>query len=151
MGYCISLEDWKFSIPAKHLDLALVALKDLNKRDDLKTGGRWSGGKQTERWFAWMPADYDKTVRSAAEVFDLLGFEVDGWDHVHKTIDEGADLIITGWNGEKLGAHEHFLDAVADLVTPGSYLEWSGEDDAHWRDEFDGTRRTQKTGRVVYD
>ena len=50
----------------------------------------------------------------------------------------------------KAGAEDHFLEAVAPFVTPGSYIEWRGEDDTMWRQDFDGQYMNVKEGRVVF-
>lgn len=132
MGYNVMITGADFTIPEENLPAAFEAMKALNKRDDLKTGGAYSGGKQTEIWFAWMSPNYDETCKDAAAIFEELGFEV-----VEDTVDGRQVLRIEGYDS-KTGAEDHFLAAVAPFVTPGSYLEWEGEDGSRWRQEFGG-------------
>jgi hypothetical protein len=124
MGYYITLEEANFRIP--ETEQVLNVLKDLNKRDDLKTGGSWENGKQTRVWFAWMPEDYDKTVKSVAQVFDLLGFETNTEDY------DGEYVGLTYYNS-KAGSEDIFIEAVAPFVEDGCYLEWRGEEGERWR------------------
>lgn len=142
MGYYVTLDDANFLIKPENLDEALVRLKALNAptNDNLKRGGSYGGGGKTESWFSWMPPDYDKTVTSAKEVFDLLGFET-------SLTDEGLRLL--GYDS-KTGQEDVFLNVVADLVEPGSYLTWTGEDGDKWRYFFNGATMEYQAGTVSY-
>lgn len=124
MGYYITLADADFAVP--ETDEVLTVLKDANwKYHDWKRGGTYSGGRQTSRWFSWMPADYDKTVTSVKEVFELLGFDTDAHD----------GLVRLMAYDSKIGQEELFLAIVAPFVEDGSFLEWRGEDGSMWRHE----------------
>lgn len=152
MGYYVTLESANFRIRECKLEPAWEAVAKLNEKDDLKSGGSWSGGKRKEVWFSWMEADYpEKALESAKKgecshpleyVFSHLGFET--------TRDEHGGLCLH-WYDSKIGDEEQFLRAVAPFVEPGSFLEWRGEDGCMWRHEFDGEVMTYKAGRVVYD
>jgi hypothetical protein len=151
MGYNVETIGIDFHIADDKLAEVTTALKELNKRDDLKTGG--SHGKREdgtygpiEVWFAWMPADYDKTAVDAQEIFELLGFETEQVEQDEK----GPGLRLLSYDS-KTGAEDLFLAAAAPFVTPGSFIEWEGEDGARWRDEFDGTTVTNLTGRTIYE
>lgn len=146
MGYNVMLTGSDFKVAPDKLEPLLQALKDLNKRDDLKTGGAWGqlpDGTmgQTEKWFAWMPADYDQTVTSAAEVFEELGFTV--------TTEDDGTLILEEYDS-KAGAEDLFLMAAAPFVTAGSYLEWEGEDGERWRQDFDGETMKTRMGTITW-
>jgi hypothetical protein len=146
MGYNVMTIGGDVTIAADKLEPAFEALKALNKRDDLKTGGSYGALPdgtygQTERWFAWMPVDYDKTAKDAREIFEMLGFNVE---------EDDKGLHISDYD-DKSGAEDTFLEAVAPFVTAGSYLEWEGEDGEHWRQDFDGTTVTTRHGRIVYE
>jgi hypothetical protein len=151
MGYNVSTGGIDFHIPDDKLADVTTALKDLNKRDDLKTGGSYGPREdgtygQREVWFAWMPADYDQTAVDAQEIFELLGFSTEQVE-----VDEkGPGLRLLSYDS-KTGAEDHFLAAAAPFVTPGSFIEWEGEDGARWRDEFDGTTVNNLTGRTIYE
>lgn len=142
MGYYVNIESVEWFLPVVHEAAALQALKDLNdpRNDDLKRGGSFSGGKQTAAWFSWMPEDYDKTVTSVSEVLELLGFDVD-------TVPEGT--YIRRYDS-KTGQEDLFLNAIAEFVEPGSFIEWRGEDGAFWRNDFDGKKMRTLEGRVTY-
>lgn len=139
MGYYITLEDANFVIPADKLDEALERLKALNHKPGVeKRGGAWGADGKTASWFSWMPEDYDQTVMSAKEVFELLGFTVSD------TEDGGISL---DYYDSKTGQEELFIEEVADLANEGWYLRWRGEDGDIWRTDATGTRE----GRVVFD
>lgn len=147
MGYYVNIEDADFVIPVENLDAAYQAMCDLNKRDELKTGGSWGPREdgtygQIAKFFAWMDADYPSKCKDAGDVLDALGF----------VTEEAAngDLHIWGYDS-KTGNEEHFLDAIAPFVKPGSFLEWRGEDGYMWREDYDGETRQIRQGRVVYD
>lgn len=142
MGYNVNMRGSHFIIPADKLDAACQALKGLNKRDELKSGGSYSGGKQVSRNFSWMPEHYDETMHTAAEILEALGFEVSWAD--------GADLELMGYDS-KSGDEGHFLAALAPFVPAGSYVNWEGEDGEYWQDYFDGEGgHEQKSGVIVY-
>ena len=121
MGYNVILTESTVVVPEN--EQVLQALKDLNKRDDLKTGGSWTGGGWTERWFAWMTPDYDKTVTSAQEVFEMLGFDCEKFDD--------ASFKLAGYDN-KTGAEAHFISAIAEYLPEGSSMYWIGEDYARF-------------------
>lgn len=146
MGYNVDITNADASIAADKLDGCFEALKALNKRDDLKTGGSYGQRPdgtydQIEAWFAWMPANYDETCQSAEAIFNELGFET--------YIEDGA-LYLQAYS-DKSGAQDVFLEAAAPFITAGSYIEWDGEDGERWRQDFDGESMTTRTGRTVWE
>ena len=133
MGYYVSLDESNAVIPAEKLETAFTRMKALNRtHDHAKTGGSWSGGRQTERWFAWMTSDYDKTCKDAAEILGMVGFDC--------AYGEDGSLRVWGYDS-KTGQEDLFIETIADLFVPGSYMVWRGEDGAQWRWEFDGTKK----------
>jgi hypothetical protein len=142
MGYYVTLENVDFTIPADKVADAFEAMKALNSRDDLKTGGSWQGGKQTERWFAWMDADYDKTCKDAKAILDMLGFEVE-------VADDGG-LSLVGYDS-KTGSEEHFVRTLAPFVKEGSYMEWRGEEGDRWRWVILNGQMTRQQGHTVFE
>ena len=137
MGYYIETENVNVIISAANVPAAFEAVKALNKRDELKGGGRFpKRGLPEDNWFAWMPWNYDQTVESIADVFQLLGFE-------HSSIDDDGYFHLS-WYNSKTGDEEHFLNAIAPYVESGSVIEWRGEDNERWRNHFlDGQMRTE--------
>lgn len=143
MGYYVVLTDADFLIPKANEAAALAALKALNdpKNDAKKQGGSYSGGGKTESWYSWMDADYDKKVKSCAEVFELLGFEVE---------ESAEGLRLTGYDN-KTGQEDLFLAAVAPYVRAGSFLDWRGEDGMLYRFTFDGKRMQELSAKISYE
>ncbi|QGJ92853.1 hypothetical protein PBI_BEAGLE_94 [Arthrobacter phage Beagle] len=146
MGYYASITAADFTIPTEKLDAAFEALKELDKHNDLKSGGSFGtlpdGTHGQKSWhFAWMGDDWTEKCKSVGDVLAELGFEISGTD---------GDLEIYGY-ATKSGDEEHFLRALAPFVKPGSYLEWEGEDSQRWRQDFDGETMTEKSGRTIWE
>lgn len=140
MGYYVEGRGC-INISAEKLDDAYVALVELNKREELKIGGRYGGGIHDEkpadstsvaasphRWFSWMEWNYDEVCSTAREIFEQVGFDVE------ETPDGDLELL---YFDNKSGDEEHFVNAVAPFVTEGCVMEWSGEDNAMWRWVFE--------------
>ncbi len=144
MGYYTTITDADFLIPTANEAAALAALKALNgpEYNSQKQGGSWGAGAEgkSEAWYSWMTADYDQHVRSCADVFEQLGFEVE-------TTAEGMRL--TGYDN-KTGQEDLFLNAAAPYVAAGSFLAWRGEDGTLYRFEFDGTKMIEMEARVSW-
>lgn len=135
MGYYVSINEADFTIPAENLDEAYKVMCELNKHDGLKTGGCWGGSTsipegsksvstRPDKWFAWMPWNYDEVCTSAEEILKELGFECE--------LNADGSLSIVYYDS-KTGSEEHFLKALAPLVKEGSYIIWNGEEGAMWR------------------
>jgi hypothetical protein len=138
MGYYINIQESNFVIPAHNLDKALERFKALNHDPNAhKNGGSWSGGEEREKWFSWMPADYDQTVSSAQEVLEMLGFDC--------MIQEDGGLNVHGYDS-KIGDELQFLNAIRDLVDVSCYIIWRGEDGEFWK----WTPRGVLEGRVTF-
>jgi hypothetical protein len=91
------------TIKKSQIDDAMKAIKDLNNHDELKRGG-----SKTEKWFAWVPEDYDQKVETLEDVFSMvLGFDM--------SIDnENDDKITYSFNySDKWGQHEVFFVTLA--------------------------------------
>lgn len=151
MGYFVTITNSKFRVNKEHLDDAYKALCALNDRDDIKSGGTFGGDGPTYRdprpegmdhhpgkWFSWMPADYPKKYKSAAEILEGLGFAL--------TADAEGNIIGIEYDS-KIGNEDHFFEELAPFVEAGSFIEWRGEDGAEWRWFFDG--KTAITQTVV--
>lgn len=140
MGYYITLTNADFAIP--ETDEVLQVLKDANwKFHDWKNGGMFSGEGTQARWFSWMPENYDELVTSVADVFTMLGFQVDSYEgKVHLTFYD-----------HKTGQQDLFIAIVSPFVEEGSSLEWRGEDGAMWRHEVANGKLMVAEGFVKYD
>lgn len=138
MGYYINIQESNFTIPTHNLEKALERFKALNHKEGVeKRGGSWGPNGQTEKWFSWMPADYDQTVTSAQEVLDMLGFDTE--------LDERG-LHIHGYDN-KIGQEELFLNEIRDLVDVSCYIIWRGEGGEVWK----WTPRGIYEGRVIFE
>jgi hypothetical protein len=147
MSYNVETIGADFVIPPENLDACFEALKALNKRDELKTGGSYGRRPdgsygQISAYFAWMSETYDEECRNAAQIFEELGFT---------TSEDDEGLRLEWFDNNKTGAEAVFLEAAAPFVRPGSYLEWEGEDRSRWRQDFDGTTMTTRTGTITWD
>lgn len=156
MGYFVSTTGIDFTIPKENLDNAYRAMCELNKDDSEKMGGAFgnleiinqditgsnSVSTNPNKWFSWMPWNYDEVCKNAAEIFFELGFEV--------AENEDGSLSLL-WYDCKSGQEELFLETVAPYVKPGSYIDWRGEDGSLYRYEFDGETMEVKTGTVVWN
>ena len=154
MGYFVNTTGIDFTIPKENMDKAYRAMCELNKDDSEKMGGAFGNLENTEditgsssvstnpnKWYMWMPWNYDEVCKNAAEIFSALGFEV--------AEDEDGNLSLL-WYEDKSGQEDLFLKAVSQYVSPGSYIEWSGEDGYLYRHEFDGEKMEVKVGTVVW-
>jgi hypothetical protein len=142
MGYCIDQIDSKFTILSENFDRALSAIKALMKNENEMSGGSWSGGKQTERWFAWVNTS---TVLEATTLADALS----EWRWEPEQNEDGIYDII--FRGEKLGDDDKLFRALAPFVKCGSYISFRGEDGALWQYYFEGGKMKEKEGRVVFE
>lgn len=158
MGYYINTINVDFEIVAEKLDSAYSALCELNSRDELKTGRTFcvnpskavskpesstSVSNSPNRHFSWMEWNYDEIYDTVEEILSALGFDC--------YIEDNGSLRLFGYDG-KSGDEEHFFEAVAPYVTPGSFVEWQGEEEVFYRWEFDGTSTMKwKYGEIVWN
>ena len=117
MGYYVVTLKSSCIIKKENQTKAFHLACELNKHDDLKRGGGYSGGKKTASWFSWMDADYDKTCKNIQEVVEMLGFET--------AILENGDLSILFYDS-KTGQEELFFKTMESCIN-GQIL-WQGED-----------------------
>ena len=147
MGYYVSTTMSHFTLPREHMDDAYRALCALNADDTHKTGGAYpedavrpadstSVSTNPNRWFAWMPWNYDEICPDVVSILETLGFEV-------TTDDTG--IIDLAYPEQKTGQEDLFLEALAPYVTPGSFIVWTGEEGETWVDDFDGTQMLEET------
>jgi hypothetical protein len=142
MGYYTTITDADFLIPTANEAAALAALKALNdpEYNEQKQGGSWGAEGKTKAWYSWMTADYDQHVKSCADVFEQLGFEVE---------QTAEGMRLTGYDN-KTGQEDLFLNAVAPYVAADSFLAWRGEDGTLYRFEFDGTKMIEMEARTSW-
>lgn len=131
MGYYVDIQKSDVVLQAEDLNEILDRWKELNspKYNHLKSGGSYSGGKQTSWHYSWMPENYDKEVESAKDVLDLLGFDSE--------YDYDGNLHVKYYDS-KTGNESVFFEKIADLVPVGQSILWHGEDGAQFLWYFDG-------------
>lgn len=149
MGYY--LEGYgALTIKAANVPAALKAVHQLNTDDEHKRGGQYpptlvkpadsTSRGNPNKWFSWMPWNYDETLTTLPEVLEELGFYTE-------TSPDG-DITIGSYD-TKAGNEENFLDALAPYIEPGQYF-WEGEDGHKWRDTYANGSRTQHIGTIIY-
>jgi len=140
MGYYVDLIHSTAFIPADKLDESLRVLKELNEtRHDLKTGGSYSGGEQTARWFAWMPEDWS-TFESVQGILIAAGFGC--------PTDENG-LKITDYSS-KTGCERVLMATIAHLLDPASEMEWRGEGGEQWKWTFSESGMAEWSGEFIW-
>ncbi len=143
MGYYVETAD-HLTIPLANVDAAWEAAKQLNRRDDLKHGGHYpatlerprdsrSVSMNPNKWFSWLPWDYDVRYKSLDEFLEELGFE---------SVERDADSLRFGIYHSKTGAEEDFLRALAPFIADNQVMRWKGEDGRKWQCMFKGGRMT---------
>lgn len=153
MGYAVKIIDGEVRIPQNKEQEALVAAKNLNSVNELKSGRVMSTSikramkrhiKMSEpslgdpkRWFAFVPWDYDRRAGDLVQLFTLFRFEA------HRDPDNG-DVVVHGFHS-LCGDERTLLENLAPFIKRGSYLEWEGEENARWRNDFDGKSMTSKS------
>ena len=129
MGYCVKIKKSTAVIPANNKQAVLEIWKSLNapENNHLKRGGVGTGSNKLSHWFAWMPANYDKTVSTVEEILKLLGFKY--------TTRANGDVKINGYDNVS-GQEDLFLERVELLLT--GKISWVGEDGDKWETIFKG-------------
>lgn len=154
MGYYATGEG-SIVIPAEKLTDAYNALVELNKHDELKTGGHFGAGvsegkpanstsvaKNPNRWFSWMDWNYDEVCSTAGEILEEVGFQTE------ETPDDGLELF---YYDSKSGAEDHFINAIAPFVNEGSTMEWTGEDGEKWRWVFENGEMITEQAVITWE
>lgn len=149
MGYYIDGYG-ELTIKADNTAAAYQAVCRLNADDSIKNGGQYPATQtkpadsrslgNPNKWFSWMPWNYDETCATVAEVFQEVDFDV--------RTEPNGDVIIGDYS-TKTGNESEFLDAIAPYVEPGTY-DWVGEDGSRWRDVYSDGKRNELTGTIVY-
>ena len=127
MGYYVNITKSTAFLPKHREAEAYQIMCSLNTtHDHKKTGGSWSGGQQTAKWFSWMDENYPETCKDAGEIFEALGFDIE-------RTDDG--IYIRGYDN-KAGAEDLFLESIENLMV--GEIKWTGEDGEHWDTIFKG-------------
>mgnify|MGYP005750691621 CR=1 FL=1 len=132
MGYCMSLRNSKFFLPAQRMQEAFAALTNLSAQ----------APKQRHGHFAWVRTE---VLAQARDVRDVLN----EW-RWRPTFSTQGDIVDLSFEGEKLGDDKQLFDALAPYVSRGSFLEMHGEDGEVWRWVFDGVRCLEQSANVGF-
>jgi hypothetical protein len=136
MGYCISINEVRFTIKVEKQVLAFDLWRKLR---DAKPEGTRSGFDRAG--FAWTEGealDACTTIGAVLAEFRYAPrFESDAGLEALTGQGEG-DIIGLEFDGEKIGDEETLFEAIAPAVEKGSYIQASGDDGEIWRWVFDG-------------
>ncbi|MEZ0580614.1 hypothetical protein [Nocardioides sp. MH1] len=144
MGYSVRLIKGEVVIPASRANAALAAVRDLDRRDDLKSGWSSDDGVGHRHWAFTIPAEI-QAARTLGDVLRAFRFE--------PSLEPDGELYGVEFVGQNRG-HEALLWAVlAPFVEPGGEMIWlsEDEDDALTRWSFDGRSLRASAGRMVFD
>lgn len=142
MGTYIWIEGF-ISYNKKDEQNIIKAVHDLNKHDDLKRGGDGQGNK----WFSWVPENYEGTVKTVEDIFDqLLHFEYSKVD-----LEDTVQFHFNNGN-EKWGQHEMFFVAMAPHLLEMQVDHTCEEldyEDQKWRITIDEDKNVHQLEPVV--
>lgn len=133
MGYCINQEDISFSIKKENFPGALKALNKAVNEDHTVTD--------------WVSEKDVSGINDPQEALKEL-LEECRWQ---PTFDSDGNISDLDFTGEKYGDDDELFTALAPYVDAGSYIEMRGEDDAHWRWNFDGKTMEENHGKMDYE
>src|SRR3989304_4024719 len=111
MGYCIRLVDYDFILAAAEKQAALLAMKAMPNIS-----------------YSWVDFDDVKRAKTLEEAMYAWSYRAE--------VDKGGNIVGVEFCAEKMGDEEEMFKAIAPFVKDGSYLEFTGEDDARWRWKF---------------
>jgi len=135
MGYYIRLDDADWEV--KETPEALATIREMPvKYHGIKRGGSSNG----EKWFSWMNDTEIENAVNVETVFQQLGFETESTDGGFKLI--GYD--------SKTGQEDLFLGVIAPYSVQGSYVEFIGEDDAHYRYEVNNGKMYTMSAEIKW-
>lgn len=135
MGYYVHITDCKVTIRRSNFQDAcnhLLNIGFLNDNDKMK-GCKYDGEKVVERYYAWvnMKNLRDCLVRgSLPEVFAEFGF---GY-----FLDNSGNIVELSYDA-KSGDEQHLLHCLREFFDEGDFIEWTGEENALWRNSFQNT------------
>lgn len=155
MGYYVTYEG-EITFPSHREDEIVAALKALNHRHDLKTGGRSprTGDPYEDYWFSWLPSRYheDESLQTVEDILRLLGFETNSWEnkprHSRPSSKDGWTTISVTYDN-KIGSEDVFLNEISKFGEVDVYV--NGEDGDKWRYLTKNGELLSYNGYVSYD
>ena len=126
MGYYATASGYLVIEDSNIRSLSLTVRLMLNETDKM-SGGSWTGGKETGKWYAWVDS---KVLAECCKEKDLpLIFEC--WGFGVSKQDSRYNLTFDS----KTGDEEYFLKKIAPYVKEGEII-WKGEDGEMWKHKF---------------
>ena len=154
MGYNIQQNDGKFEIKSEQVPKAthafIQAINDdaegtrnfvwMKEQLDLETLGQPTTCQTCNQK---IPSDHTALKDLTTLMDKILGFGIET---------EDGNVISVFFDGQKrFSGLEWGLQIIAPFVTQGSFLEFSGEDAAQWRYNFNGKTMTELKAKVVWE
>lgn len=127
----------------KNADAIVQALKDLNKKDDLKRGGSY-GKDGREYWFSWVDEKYDEYLTDVEQLFS----SVLCWDYTTHC-DDGKVSFEFSYN-DKWGQHEVFFLTMAPYLDKLYIHHNCDEADHQWILELNPVTKNVHERNVQY-
>ena len=142
MGYCVTMDVSGITLSKENASAALVAIKDLQKLPDQMSGGSYSGGEATNKWYAWVD---NRRLEGASTLKDALrAWRYDAYEDVE------GNITVESFIGEKLGDDTILWKALAPFTSDGTIF-CEGEDGSHWKWEIKAGKFKELSGKVVYE
>ena len=158
MGYYVNIVESDVFIAKEDFENCYKAMCELNDHDEWKLGGGYNMDYNEKRisstaprpeglnyhpakWYSWMSPNYPELITNFQDLMAEIGFDV-------KYDDDGN--VIRIWYDNKKGAEEVFLFAIAKWIKDGSYIIWTGEDNAYWKHSFSTGIMYEVEGEVTY-
>jgi hypothetical protein len=144
MGYHVQMSCHDVRIPADKVAQALKEVNALHKpevMEHLASGGSFSGGQTTERWYSWVKNPPPEGFSSLVEALIAWRYAADEND---------GEVEVAYFDGEKLGDDRELWSTLAPFIDDGAIIECRGEDDSLWRWCFNGKTIIEQTGYIKY-
>ena len=129
----------------KNAGAIIQALKDLNKRDDLKRGGSYGPNSEREYWFSWTDKNYDEGLTEVDHLFS----HVLGWDYSSLLVKNQVCFDFS--YNDKWGQHEVFFLAIAPYLDHLFIYHNCDEADHKWILELDPVTKNIHERNVKYE
>lgn len=149
MGYYVSTIDNEFFLDKNHYIDVYNKMCELNDYHNIKRGGSFGSNTDPDpnerypknKWFSWMDYNYPETCKDLFEILQSVGFEY--------SLDEQGNINSLNYPHNKTGNEEYFLCCFAGFVKDGSYIEFEGEDYAHWKFVFKNNKMMRYDGETI--
>lgn len=132
MGYCMYLQDSRFTVRQHNRANLFLVLKRLSHE----------AAKRPRGGYSWVD------TRALADAgTDTEALKLWRWEPSHNA---AGDIVDLDFFGEKLGEDAVLFMAIAPFVERGSYLVMHGEDGEVWRWYFDGTTCVEQSASLSF-